>query len=265
MSESLSSLANAANSAIAESAPTIDNSPDTTVTLLKGVLNTETNDWETAAQVRELTGEDEESLAALDAKEELSYGDYLNELLKKAVVTIGSMSIASNQHLIDELLIGDRDLLFLGVVRATYGKSREMQLNCGTCGKSNDVTIDLVDDFKVDKVDVDLTKPINVVLKNGETYSFNYPTSGDSRYAAKKGKTAAEQNTYIIARCLINTMDRESRESWAKKLNIADRKKITKAITSVQPGPQMEEVETQCAHCDTNLTVVIDWVSLLFG
>jgi hypothetical protein len=265
MSESLTSLAGAANSAIADEVPSIDKSPDTSVKLLRGLLNPETLTWETTAEVKEITGEDEEVLASLDSKEDLSYSDYLNELLKRAVISIGSLSIAKNPHLIDDLLIGDRDLLFLGVVRAAYGRAREMQLTCGTCQKDNDVTIDLIDDFKVETNNVDLTQPISVVLKNGEEVLFSYPTSGDGRYASKKGKTVAEQNTLIIARCLIDSMDRDSRESWAKKLNIADRKKITKAITSVQPGPRMGEVETQCAHCDTNLTVVIDWVSLLFG
>ena len=60
-------------------------------------------------------------------------------------------------------------------------------------------------------------------------------------------------------------MGKEEREAWAKKLGVADRKNIIKALTSAQPGPRMGEVETQCAHCEKELTVVLDWVSLLFG
>jgi hypothetical protein len=265
MADSLSSLAETARSAIADPVPTIDSAPSTEVKLIRGVLNNATGDWEKVAVVRELTGEDEENLAALDAKEDLSYGDYLNYLLQRAVVSIGSMSVAHNKHLIDELIIGDRDLLFLGVIRATYGRAREMQLNCGNCGGGNDVTIDLDNDFKVDLNTIDISKPIAIQLKDGQTFHFNYPTTGDSRYAAKKGKTTAEQNTFIISRCLIADMDRDTRESWAKKLNLVDRKKIVKAINQAQPGPRMEEVKTQCSHCDEELTVVLDWVSLLFG
>jgi hypothetical protein len=265
MSETLSNLAETAKTAIADPVPTIDMPPPTEVKLIRGVLNNATGDWEKTAVVRELTGEDEEHLAALDAKEDLSYGDYLNYLLQRAVVSIGSMPVGNNQHLIDELIIGDRDLLFLGVIRATYGRGREMQLNCGNCGGSNDVTIDLDEDFKIENSIEDINKPVAVQLKNNQTFHFNYPTTGDSRYAAKKGKTTAEQNTYIIARCLISDMDRDNRESWAKKLALVDRKKIVKAINQAQPGPRMEEVKTQCSHCDEELTVVLDWVSLLFG
>ena len=265
MSESLSNLAESANSAIADPVPVIDAPPSTSVKLIRGVINSAIDDWETDATVRELTGEDEEYLAALDSKEDLSYGEYLSHLLTRAVVSIGSMTIDNNPDLIDDLIIGDRDLLFLGVIRATYGRSREMQMICGSCEKSNDVTIDLDEDFKVEDTKIDISKPVAVQLKDGSTLHFNYPTTGDSRYAVKKGKTTAEQNTYMISRCLIGSQDRDSRESWAKKLSLVDRKKIVKAINQAQPGPRMEEVKTQCAHCDTELTLLLDWVSLLFG
>lgn len=265
MSESLANLAETVNSAIADPLPTIDSPPSNEVKLIRGVFNTATDEWETTAIVRELTGEDEEKLAALDAKEDITYGEYLNYLLQRAVVSIGSTNVSSNPVIIDELIIGDRDLLFLGVIRATYGRKREMQLLCGTCSGSNDITIDLEDDFKLESTSLDVSKPLSVELKNGQTFYFNYPTTGDSRYASKKGKTTAEQNTYIIARCLISDMNREQSEEWAKKLSIVDRKKIVKVINQAQPGPRMEEVKTQCSHCEEELTVVLDWVSLLFS
>jgi hypothetical protein len=266
MSDNLSSLAQSANNAITDPAPYIDHPPVTDIQLLRGLLNAESGEWQTSAVVRELTGEDEEALAAFDSKEGVTYGEYLAHLLQRAVVSIGSQEVNKNKDIIDNLIIGDRDVLFLAIVRATYGKTREVQLSCGSCGGSNDVSIDLDEDFKMEKVEDDLSQPILVKLKDGNTLSFNLPTTGDSRYASKKGKTVAEQNTFIIARCLQSDEGTpSSRESWSKKLNVADRKKILKKITSVQPGPRMGEVETQCAHCDENLTVVLDWVSLLFS
>ena len=266
MSDNLSSLAQSANTAITDPPPYIDSPPVTDIQLLRGVFNTESKEWESTAIVRELTGEDEEALATFDSKEDITYGEYLVHLLQRAVISIGSQEVNKNKDIIDKLLIGDRDLLFLAIVRATYGKSREIQLSCGSCRGSNDVVIDLDEDFKVEKVEKDLTVPFLIKLKDGVTLPFNLPTTGDSRYASKKGKTVAEQNTIILARCLCaDEGTPASRESWAKKLNVADRKKILKEITSVQPGPRMGEVETQCAHCDENLTVVLDWVSLLFS
>ena len=266
MSDNLSSLAQSANTAISDPAPFIDSPPATDVQLLRGLFNAESEEWEKTAIVRELTGEDEEALAIFDSKEGVTYGEYLVHLLQRAVISIGSQEINKNKDIIDKLIIGDRDVLFLAIVRATYGKTREVQLSCGSCGKSNDVAIDLDEDFKLEKIDKDLGKPFLVKLKDGNTLSFNLPTTGDSLYASKKGNTVAEQNTFIIARCLqADEGTPSSRESWAKKLNVGDRKKILKEITSVQPGPRMGEVETQCAHCEENLIVVLDWVSLLFS
>jgi hypothetical protein len=265
MAEDLASVANQVNQGIADPVPEVAAPPSTSVELIRGVFNGATGDWENNAVVREMTGEDEEALAAIDAREDLSYGDYLYHLLQRCVVSIGSQEISKVPHIIDDLLIGDRDLLFLAIVRATYGISRKIEMICGGCREHNDVTLRLDDDFPVSDVEVDTTKKISVKLKNGSTVEFNYPTAGDSRYALKKAKTTAEQNTLIIARCADVSMDRISRENWAKKLNISDRSNIVKALTSTQPGPRMEEVKTQCAHCNAEMVVAVDWVSLLFG
>ena len=155
MSDNLSSLAQSANTAIADPAPFIDYPPATDVQLLRGLFNEESGEWETTAIVRELTGEDEEALATFDSKEDITYGEYLVHLLQRAVVSIGSQEVNKNKDIIDKLLIGDRDVLFLAIVRATYGKGREVQLGCGNCGGSNDVVIDLDEDFKMEKVDQD--------------------------------------------------------------------------------------------------------------
>lgn len=265
MSEELASAAKAANAAIADPAPTIDDAPSTDVILLRGVYNNELGAWEKNAVVRELTGEDEEYLAAFEAKGNVSYGEYITTLLQLSVVSIGDFNVKAMPHIIDDLIIGDRDLLFLGTIRATYGKTREFQMVCSFCGETNDVTIDLDSDFEMEHKDTDVLTPISVTLKNGEKVSFNYPTAGDSKYASKKGKTEAEQNSYIIGRCLVGQLGRDERDSWAKKLSLSDRKKIVRALTRKQPGPRMGEVNTQCAYCDETLTVVMDWVSLLFG
>jgi hypothetical protein len=265
MLDDVSSAANAANAAIADPAPVIEDAPSTDVQLIRGIYNTDLAVWETQATVRELTGEDEEFLASFEAKGGVSYGEYLTTLLQRSVISIGSYEVEKMPHIIDDLIIGDRDLLFLGTIKATYGIMREFQMTCSFCGETNDVTIDLEKDFEIEHKDEDVSKPIAVTLKNGETVSFNYPTSGDSKYASKKGKTDAEQNSYIIGRCLISQMGRDERDVWAKKLSLSDRKKIIRALTRKQPGPRMGEVDTQCAYCEKDLTVVMDWVSLLFG
>lgn len=257
--------AEVANQAIQDPAPRISPAPVTAVQLMRGVESFD--GWETEATIRELNGEDEEAIASLTNKEGLVYSDYMSALLKRAVVNIGSINVAENPSVIDDLIIGDRDLLFVGAMKATYGRFREMEVSCGNCGSINFTTLNLDEDFKFDRPKKDFTKSLEVVLRDGNTVKVNYPTGGDSAYVAKKAKTIAEQNTMMIARCTVwdNDASMEEKEHWAKSLGVSDRNKLVRALTSNPPGPKMEEVKTQCAKCEGDLIILMDWVSLLFG
>lgn len=256
-----------ANSIISDPAPTVGNAPNTEVSLLLGLFNYETGEWENKAKVRELNGEDEEFLASVSAKKELSYAEYMSVLLTRSVLKIGSIDIQANTNLIDQLIIGDRDLLFLGTVMATYGRVRELEVTCSQCDGINYVSIALDDDFKVANKDRDLSKPMEITVRDGSVIKLTYPTGADSLYVSKKGKTTAEQNTLMLARCTVwDGADRPSDlEVWAKALNLGDRNKLVKSLTTDPPGPRMEEVKTQCGSCNEDMIILMDWVSLLFG
>jgi len=256
-----------ANSVIADPAPQINDAPSTVVDLLRGLLNFETGQWQTKAIVRELNGEDEEFIASASSKKELSYAEYMSILLSRAVISIGDIEIEGNAYLVDQLMIGDRDLLFLGTIKATYGRARELEVTCGSCDGTNFITLELDEDFKVTKSKNDLHKPMEVTLRDGSVVKLNYPTGADSLFVAKKGKTTAEQNTLMLARCSVwdNGTQPQDLEVWAKALNLGDRSKLVKSLTTDPPGPKMGEVKTQCGVCNEELTLLMDWVSLLFG
>lgn len=266
MSTELSSQAAAVNEALQEPAPKVDLPTSLKVDLLRGFYNSDAGEWATTATVRELNGEDEEALSAYDVQKNVTYSEYMTHLLKRGVVSIGGIELKGRSEIIDDLIVGDRDLLFLGVLKATYGRYREFQVVCRECEGDNDVTMDLDEDFKTETPKVDLHKPIEVKLKNGSKVSLRYPTGGDSQYVGKKGKTTAEQNTLMLARCvLLDGKTTVEKEAWARGLSLADRNKLVKALFSAQPGPRMEEVETQCAHCNAKIVLALDWVALLFG
>jgi hypothetical protein len=258
----LKQQADALNTALDGDIPEIKPAPDTVVELIKGVYNKDLQSWDTTAIVRELNGFDEEALASLDNKN-LVYAEYMSTLLKRAVISIGSVDIASNPSVIDDLIIGDRDLLFLGIVIATYGNNREYQVICNECSASNDVTVP-VDKFDRKNMDVDVYKPITATLKNGDTVTFRLPTGADSQYVAKKAKSIAEQNTIMLARC-VSSDEVKNAEHWAKSLGIQDRSNLVNALMQNQPGPEIGEVNAQCATCNEPIVFVLDWASLLFG
>jgi len=252
----------ALNDALAEEVPEIKPAPDTVVELIRGVFNTELDSWDTTAVVRELNGFDEEALASLDNKN-LVYSEYMSTLLKRAVVSIGSVSIEENPSVIDNLIVGDRDLLFLGIIIATYGSTREYQVICNSCQASNDIVVPITD-FERKNEHIDVYKPLVGTLANGKTVSFRLPTGADSQYVAKKAKNTAEQNTLMLARC-VSSEDVKNAENWAKSLGIKDRANLVKILLDSQPGPQIGEVNAQCATCNEQIIFVLDWASLLFG
>jgi len=266
MSTELSSQAEAVNQALQEPAPKVDLPTSLKVDLFRGLYEPSSKEWYTTATVRELNGEDEEALSAFDVQKNVTYSEYMTHLLKRGVVTIGNVEVKGRAEIIDDLIVGDRDALFLGVLKATYGRYREFQVTCRECSGDNDITMDLDTDFKSEPVKVDLHQPIDVKLKNNTTVQLRYPTGGDSQIAGKRGKTTAEQNTIILSRCaLLDGKTTAEKEAWARGLSLADRNKLVKALFSAQPGPRMEEVKTQCSHCNAKIVLALDWVALLFG
>lgn len=241
--------------------PKMGQPPNTSVDLIFGLPGI--SGRETKAVVREMTGEDEEFMASLGERADLSYPEYLSHLLKRVVLSIGDVDVQKNPASIDGLIIGDRDLLFLGLIKATYGESREFAVKCKACDEDNTLVINIDEDFPI-QGDIDIVnKELEVTLRNGSTVVLNLPTAEDSRYVSKRGKTVSEQNTLMLARCAeINHPDREA---WARSLNIADRKALIEALLENKVGPKVEEVHDPCAHCGEEIYVVLDWVSLLFG
>lgn len=256
----------ALNQAMSDPVPRIQESPDVTIELFRGVKNATTGEWETTAIVSELTGEDEEALAALDSDDDLLYAQYMAALLKRSVVSIGNTNIKDKPAVIDSLIIGDRDALFLATVKATYGNKREYQINCPHCRLSNDVFINL-NDFPNRDSELDPKEPIEVVLKNGTVQKFDLVTGSDSQYVSKTATTIPEQNTILIARCAVWEEGTKPNDPlvWAKKLGMRDRAKIIDRLLEAQPGPEIKEVDAHCAHCEKPFPIMLNWASLLFG
>lgn len=245
------------NDAITDPAPTMPPPESVFIDLIKGfpgVLR--------EAEVRELNGEDEEYLAGVESKANISYGEWLTAVLKRSVVHVGGEPPADLNGLIN----ADRDLLMLATMRATYGPTKSVNVNCPHCKLSNEVEIDLADDFPVTLPAFDIDQPIIVSTRKRGNLYFSVPTGADTT-AAAASKTVPEGNTIIISRCAVFPDGNEpaSRLEWAKKLDADSRRKATDALLSIEIGPRLEVVETHCAHCEELITIGLNWVSLLFG
>lgn len=253
-----SASADLINAASQDPIPKLAAPPDTHVSLLHG-FDGEDKD----AVVRELTGADEEFLAGLEAKTGLTYPEYLSALLKRAVVSIGSWDIKKFPDLVDELIIADRDILFLAIIKATYGQEKKFRITCPHCKEVGDISIDIDEHFKHEGSYEEAIASLTVTLRDGSEITLRIPTGADTRYVTKRGKTVPEQNTLMIARCA--DIEVADKEEWARSLNIGDRNALRDALLNVKIGPKAGEVNDPCPYCGEIISLPLDWVSLLFG
>lgn len=256
------------NDAVADPVPSMGEVPQVTVELMRGLYDQKNDVWHTDAEVRELTGEDEEYLASLENKKGLLYSEYMNALLSRAVTRIGTIDIngMNGKQLVNQLMLGDRDLLYMAVVKATYGETRLINVVCGKCEVKNDVELMLDEDFPITYPDFDVREGLKVETSKG-VVTMRLPNGEDTVVAQKEADNDAALNTVMLSRCAVWAEGEapESTMKWARSLNIGDRKKLINALLEVEVGPKMGEVDTQCASCGEDMPILLDWVSLLLS
>lgn len=271
---SLQDMAAKANEAILGDTPSMAPAPNLTIPLPVGY------EGHRSAVVRELNGNDEEALSSFDA----SAGeddDRFSFLLGRALVSVGPLLSAETPNLVRQLTIGDRNAVFLGTIRATYGDLREFKVKCSNpeCGERLDVQIDLSDEFPMITAEDVGVKPdgtIDVPLRDGSTAVLRLPTAGiydEVRSLLGKVMNPGVFNTQMIARCIVELRDSPTklgehtgdRVKWAGELGMSHRNRIVQALTVDQPGPRMEEVSVPCEACGVTLTVPMDWALLLYA
>lgn len=266
---STSAQADTINSVMADPAPAIPAPQNGDVKLLRGLRYTtaEGDTWYDQAVVRELTGADEEYLTSIENKPDLMYIEYMNALLQRAVVSIGDIDIHDRPSVLDKLILADRDLLFLAIVRSTYGEVRRIRMTCPSCQTKNDVEIDLQEDFPIRTPTWDVRQPLEVHTSKG-IVKLRLPNGEDNIESAKRSKeNTAALNTYMLARCAVweNGDTPADPIEWARTLSVGDRKQLIRSLLDVEIGPKLGEVDTHCAECGEALPIALDWVSLLLG
>ena len=260
--------ADVVNEAMADPVPSMEGVPQVTIELIQGLYDKKGDTWHTDAEVRELTGEDEEYLASLENKKGVLYSEYMNALLSRAVIRIGTTQVtpANGKQLVNQLMLGDRDLLYMAVVKATYGDSRMINVVCGKCETKNDVELMLDEDFPITYPDFDIREGLKVQTTKGQI-TLRMPNGEDTVVAQKESDNDAALNTVMLSRCAVWPEGEapDNPMKWARSLNIGDRKKLINALLEVEVGPKMGEVDTQCASCGEDMPILLDWVSLLLS
>jgi hypothetical protein len=253
--------------------------PDGTVTLPGGYLSEGGVIKE--ARVRELCGEDEEELSRPAVTRDFT--KFINTLLVRCVERIGDHPCT--QEMLDDLLIGDRDMLLQGIRIATYGDVMRLDLTCPRLDCKHEFQVDysFTKDVKVRQLDglvVKLRDGRDVItldaarhtyfvpLRKGGSVEINLINGGTQRsvYTAENSqRTAAEINTMLLKRCIL-TIDGDPVPMAAiRSMGTADRQALLQFLTDSQPGPLWDEVKQACPECDREFPLVIDVATMFRG
>jgi hypothetical protein len=230
------------------------------------------NDFSSArydAEVRELTGADEE---AITKARNGGIGKFISTLLDSGTVAVGDQK--SSPALLSNLLLGDRDTLLLEIRRATYGDEIVWdRYSCPHCGEEFRLSVTL-DEIPVRRLADPADRVFEVELRKGRKAYARLPIGADQDavLAIVERTTESEQNTLLISRCLISVVEADGSENavtgnpdFARSLGIVDRKRILDAIEEKQPGPQYNDVKFTHDSCGKEVPLFISAGDLFQG
>lgn len=225
--------------------------PSDTVVNLPGGYITSAGEVATEAEVRELNGRDEEEISKAS-----TLGKALLTILKRGTVRVGDEPVS--EKMLDALLSGDRDMLLVGIFKATFGNIAHLGGYCGSCAETKEVDIEIDKDIKV-KV---LTDPVNdrtFTVKGKTEYLVQLPTGiTQKELLLSADKTIPELNTLLLQNTVVKIGDSPV-VSKIQVLNIGltDRRKIVDEINNRLCGPQFNDLTLDCPDCEGEVQVPI--------
>jgi hypothetical protein len=214
-------------------------------------------------QVKELTGEDEESLAK--ASQSASRFTFLDRLVNCGVERIGNQPAADNEKLLSSMLIGDREAILLGIREATYGSKIDVDgWLCPNCGVKDDLTLE-ISDIPVTKFTDAHEATFKVDLRKGGYATVRLATGANQLATFEKPDlTLAQYQSIILSKSIISVTNAAGIErfiasfpSMVLDLSIPDRHSVLEELTSRQPGPKYDKIKYKCHSCDENVNVAV--------
>ena len=245
---------------------------------LPGGLVLDDGSYVLTAVVRELTGADEEQMARAGQSGNIFH--YVDTLLRCGTVQLGDRPPAETADLLPQLLIGDRNMIGLGIRIATYGPEYELlDYVCPQCGgMTAQITFSVLTQPAGEIRLVSLDKPedatFEVGLRHGGTASVRLPDGRAQKYLGDYLKlTPVEQNSALLRKCVIALTDAagirrsaEAEPSIILSMPAGDRKAILTQLRDRQPGPQLEDgAKFPHLDCGKEISVPAPLAALFLG
>ena len=251
----------AAKEAMAGPVPIIPDAMPNTVTLPRGLYHN--GIWHRQVTVRELTGVDEEALAKVKEPSE-----FFDAVLAQGVDRIGdtdlsAMTVTTRQGYLRQLLMGEREQIFLGIVQATYGNQRKLTLTCNACQTKQEVTFTLSEDFKPKDVGEVSTTPYTFTTSKGGVLQYRLAIGEDQIEILRHKGSMAEASTILLSRCLtqVNGEVIVDPMSFARNLPMRDRSALLDLMSTKQPSIDLDS-SVACVGCGEEQQITLGWADL---
>jgi hypothetical protein len=235
---------------------TIRTPSDTMVNLPGGYISA-TGEVHRTAEVKELTGRDEEAIIRNS-----QYFKVFSTLLQRGTVSLGPDQ--PSEYDIDNLLIGDRNALMLGIYKATYGSNANLGAYCNGCKDMKTVEIDIDTDIKT-HILVDPVRDRSFTIKGRRNeFLVTLPTGKTEKQITLATEvTAAEALSALLETTILEIDGRPVlTRKQVQDLGVADRHTIAEAIASREVGPVFDDIKVECPDCGGEVRVAVDLASL---
>jgi hypothetical protein len=231
---------------------TIINPTDNFVTLPGGYL-TPAGELVTDAEVRELTGKDEEAISRAN-----STGKALLTILQRGTVRVGNER--ADEQLLDRLLSGDRDTLLLGILKATFGYDCDVPTYCGSCDEFKVVSVDLNTDIKIEPLKDKINDRVFTVEGKKNVFTVQLPTGVTQKELIfNADKTVPELNTILLENTVIKIDNNPVLSKLqVQNMGLVDRKTVVDELNKRMIGPKFEDITVTCPDCESEVTVPIN-------
>jgi hypothetical protein len=205
------------------------------------------------AEVRELTGKDEEAMARA-----LTMGRVLNIILSRAVVSIGDEP--ATEEMLDDMFAGDRDALLLGIYKATFGNPAKIDAYCEGCDDFKLVEVDLDNEIKVKTLSDPIGDRTFTVEGLKGSYTVAIPTGRCQRELNNAAeKTIVELQSILLEFCVKGIDGKKVlNPATVKNIGLADRRTIANELAKRNIGPQLENLTTTCPDCESEVVVPVN-------
>jgi hypothetical protein len=235
-----------------ENMPEIALPSDVTVDLPGGYI-TATGEVFSTAEVKELNGKDEEAISRAS-----TLGKALLVILQRGTVKVGSEP--ATEQILDQLLVGDRDQLLLGILKATFGPDVDVISYCQGCNENKTVSINIQSDIKVKILTDPISDRIFTVAGKNKEFTVKLPNGiVQKKMIENMDKTPAELSTVILEGTVIKIGDAPVYSPMqVQALSVTDRRKIIDEINDRAPGPQFTDVTVTCPDCEGEVLVPIN-------